>query len=93
MDGFQRITGGFSIGERNQEGRMLLECCGANHLCIASTWLRKADKKNIAFDSGCSKSENIFCVMENADRKFLLNVKVTTVAWQHSLEVDNVDKK
>ena len=47
IDGFQAIHGGFSIGERNQKGRMLLLFCNARHLCVTNTWLRKADKKKI----------------------------------------------
>ena len=38
IDGFRGVNGGFSIGERNQEGRMLLEFCDAKRLCIANTW-------------------------------------------------------
>ena len=49
--------GGFSIGERNQEGRMLLEFCFAKNLCVAITWPRMADKKKITCGSGCSISE------------------------------------
>ena len=45
IDGFQGVIVGFSISERNQERRMLLEFCDAKHVCIANTWLRKADKK------------------------------------------------
>ena len=32
IDGFQGAHGGFNICERNQEGRTLLEFCGAKHL-------------------------------------------------------------
>ena len=45
IDGFHGVDGGFSIGERNQEVRVLLESCDARHLCITTTWLRRADKK------------------------------------------------
>ena len=45
IDGFQGLHGGFSIGKRNLEGRMLLALCDAKHLCIANTRLRKAGKK------------------------------------------------
>ena len=44
IDGYQGVHGGFCIGERKQEGRMLLEFCDARYLCIASTWFRKADR-------------------------------------------------
>ena len=45
IDGFQGVHRGLRIGERNQEGRMLLEFCDANHLYMDNTWSRKADKK------------------------------------------------
>ena len=45
IDGFQGVLRGSSIGERNQEGRMLLEFFYAKHLCITNTWFRKTDKK------------------------------------------------
>ena len=38
IGGFQVVHRGFSIGERNQEGRMLLEFCDAKNLCVANTW-------------------------------------------------------
>ena len=39
------VHGRHSIGERNQEGRMRLEFCDAEHLCITNMWLSKADKE------------------------------------------------
>ena len=75
IDGFQGVHRRFSIGKRNHEGRMLLEFFDAKHLCIANTWLRKADKKNITYGSGDNASEIDFCIMRK-DRKFFKNVKV-----------------
>ena len=37
IDAFQGVHGGFSIGERNKEGKMPLEFCGAKHICIVNT--------------------------------------------------------
>ena len=51
IDGFLGVHEGFSISERNQEGRMLLEFCDAKHLCIANTSFIKADKKRVAYGS------------------------------------------
>ena len=93
IEGFQGVHGGFSIGERNQEGRMLLEFCYAKHLCIANTWLRKADKKKIAYGSGCNKSNIDFCMMGKVDLKFFIYVKVITGELQHNLVIVDIDKK
>ena len=63
IDGFQGVHGGFSIGERNQEGRVLLEFCDAKYLCIANTWCRMADKNKMTYGSRCGESEIDLCIM------------------------------
>ena len=93
INGFQRVHGGFGIGEDNQEGRMLLEFCDEKHICIANTWSRFADKKKITYGSGCNESAIDFCIMGKVDHRFLKNVKVTSRELQHSLMVADVDKK
>ena len=93
IDGFQGAHRGFSIGKRNQEGRMLLELSDVKHLCIANKWFRKADKKKIMYGSGCNKSEIDFCIIGKVDRKFLENIKVITWELQHSQVVVDIDKK
>jgi len=45
IDDFENVHGGNGIGERNAEGRMLLEFCDENELCVANTWYRKQEKK------------------------------------------------
>ena len=67
IDEFYGVHREFSIGERNQQGRMLLEFCDANYLCIANTWLRKDDKKKVTHGSRCNKSEIIFCIIGKVD--------------------------
>ena len=70
IDGFQGVHGGFSIGKRHLEGRMLSEFSDAKHLCINNTWFGKADKKKITYDSGCNKSEIDFFIIGKVDGKF-----------------------
>ena len=84
VDEFQGVHGGISNCEKNQEERMLLECCDAKHLCIANTWLRKADKKKITYGSGCNESEIEFYVMGKVDRKFLKNFQVISGMSQYN---------
>ena len=64
IDGFLRVHGGFSIDDRNKEGRMLSELCNAKYQCMANTWLRKAEKKKIIYGSGCNKNEIDIFIME-----------------------------
>ena len=46
INGFQGAHEGFHVGEGNQDGRLVLKCCNAKHLCIANTWFIKADEKD-----------------------------------------------
>ena len=68
IDGLHEVHGGYSIGERHQERRVPLELYDEKHLCIAITWLRKADKK-ITYGSGCNKSEIDLCIIGKVDHK------------------------
>ena len=90
IDEFQGIDEGFSIGKRNQEGRMLLEFCEARNICITNTWFGKADK---TYGSGYNKSKIDFFIMGKVDCKFLKNVRVITGELQHNLVAVDVDKK
>ena len=72
---------------------MLLEFSDPKLLCIANTWLRKADKKKITYGSGCNESEINFSIIGNVDSKYLKNVKVITGELQHNLVVVDIDRK
>ena len=37
IDGFNGIHGGYGVGQRNLEGRMLSECCQQKELCSSNT--------------------------------------------------------
>ena len=47
IEGFEGVHGGNGIGQRNAEGRMLLEFCDERELCVANTWFKKTDKKRL----------------------------------------------
>ena len=38
IDGLDGVHGGFGVGQRNLEGRLLLEFC-MEELCVSNTWL------------------------------------------------------
>ena len=42
-EGFEGIHGGYGIGKRNAEGRMLLDFFDQKELCVANTWFEKKD--------------------------------------------------
>ena len=37
IDGSDRVHGGYGVGQKNLEGRMLLEFCLENKLCLPNT--------------------------------------------------------
>ena len=44
-EGIEGIHGGYGIGKRNAEGRMLLDFCHQKELCVANTWYKKKDTR------------------------------------------------
>ena len=38
IDRFCEVHGGYGVGQRNLEGRMLFESCLGKELCVSSTW-------------------------------------------------------
>ena len=53
-EGFDGIHGGYGIGKRNAEGRMLQDFCDQKKLCVANTWYKKKDKRKVTYSSGGS---------------------------------------
>ena len=52
IDGFDRVHGGKGVGQRNLEGRMLLEFCLEKELCVSNTWYKREDKRKVALKMG-----------------------------------------
>lgn len=93
FDGFEGVHGGNGFGERNLEGRMLLEFCDEKELCVANTWFRKEDKRKVTFSSGGNETEIDFVLVDKEKRKFLKDIKVFPGELQHRLVVVDVDKR
>ena len=51
-DAYEDVHGGNGIGERNMEGKMLLEFCDEKELCVANTWFRKEEKRKVTYSAG-----------------------------------------
>ena len=67
IDGFDGIHGGYGMGQRNLEGKMLLE------LCLEKTWLKTEDK--MTFRMGENETEIDFVFIKKEHRRFIQNVK------------------
>ena len=92
IEGFEGVHGGNGIGQRNAEGRMLLEFCDEREVCVANTWFKKTEKRKITLKSGNNESE-IFILVSKEKRKFLKDVKVIPWELQHRLQVADVIKR
>ena len=91
-EGFEGIHGGYGIGRRNAEGRMLLDFCDQKVLCVANTWYKKKEKRKVTYSSGGNDTEIDFVLVGKENRKYLRDVKVIPGELQHSLLVVDVEK-
>ncbi|GKD81107.1 retrovirus-related pol polyprotein LINE-1 [Tanacetum coccineum] len=51
-NGYARFHGGFGFGDRNEEGRMILEFATAHGLIVPNSFFKKCDAHLITFQSG-----------------------------------------
>ena len=93
IEGYEGVHGGNGIGERNVEGKMLLEFCDEKELCVANTWFRKGEKRKVTYSAGENGTDIDFVLVGKENRKYLRGVKVIPVELQHRLVVTNLVKK
>ena len=43
IDGCDAVHGGYGVGQRNLEGRMLLQFCMEKELCASNTWSKREE--------------------------------------------------
>ena len=53
VNGFEGVHGGFGIGKRNLEGRLLLEFCVEKGMCVGNSWFKKKDNRKVTFNERC----------------------------------------
>ena len=71
VDGFVEIHAGYSVGQSNLEGRMLLEFC-MEELCASNTWLKCEEKRKVTFRMGESETEIDFVLnKESTDSLYI----------------------
>ena len=85
IEGYEDVHGGNGIGERNVEGKMLLEFCDEKELCVANTWFRKGEKRKVTYSAGENESEIDFVLVGKGNRKYLRDVKVIPGELQHRI--------
>ena len=93
IEGYEDVHGGNGIGERNVEGKMLLEFCDEKELYVANTWFRKGEKRKVTYSAGENDLEIGFLLVGKGNREHLIDVKVIPGELQHRLVVVDVVKK
>ena len=76
--GFEGADGGYGIGERNVE-RRLLEFFDEKGLCVANTWLEKKEQRK-TYSMGGNETEIDFAFGEKSV-KYLKDVKAILWGW------------
>ena len=93
IEGYEGVYGGNGIGERNVEGKMLLEFCDVKELYVANTWFRKGEKRKVTYSTGENGTEIDFVLVGKGNRKYLRDVEVIPGELQHRLVVTDLVKK
>ena len=61
VDGLDGVHGGYGVGQRNLEGRMLLEFCLEKKLCVSNTWSKREEKRKVIFRMGENETKLTLC--------------------------------
>ena len=94
IEGYEGVHGGNGIGERNVEGKMLLEFCDEKELCVANTWFRKGEKRKVTYSTGGNGTEIDFVLVGKENRKYSIrDVNVIPGELKHRLVVTDLVKK
>ena len=93
IEGYEGVHGGNGIGERNVEGKMLLEFCDEKELCVANTWFKKEEKRKMTYSAVGNGTEIDFVLVRKGNRNYLRDVKVIPGELHHRLVVTDLVKK
>ena len=75
-EGFEEVHGGHGYGNRNREGRSILEMTQRRELVVCNTWYRKKEEHIITYISGGRSSQIDYILVNEKKMKNLKNCKV-----------------
>ena len=81
IDEFEGVHGGYGVGQRNFEGRMLFDFCLLKELFVSNTWFKREEKRKVTFRMGENETEIDFVLIKNQHRRFMQNVKAINIDW------------
>ena len=58
------VHGGYGVGQRNLEGRMLLKFCQEKELCVSSTWFKREEKRKVTFRMGENETHKLTVLLK-----------------------------
>ena len=93
IDGFDWVHGGYGVGRRNLEGRMLLEFCLEMELCVSNTWFKREEKRKVTFRMGENETEIVVVLIKKEHRQFIQIVKAIPGEFHHALVIADIDKR
>ena len=62
-EGFEEVHGGHRYGNRNREGRSILEMAQRRELVVCNTWYRKKGEQIITYSSGGRSSQTDYILV------------------------------
>ena len=93
IDEFDGVHGGYGLGQRNLDGRMLLEFCLEKVLCLSNTWFRREEKRKVTYRMGENETEIDIVLIKKEHRQFVRNVKPIPGQFHHALVLAYIDKR
>ena len=93
IDEFDSVYGGFGVGQRNLEERMLLNFWLETELCVSNTWPKREEKRKVTFRMGENEIEIDLVLIKEEHKRFIRNMKVIPGDFQHALVITDIDKK
>ncbi|GJX22125.1 retrovirus-related pol polyprotein LINE-1 [Tanacetum coccineum] len=91
-EGYTGVHGGFGFGDRNEEGRTMLEFATAHDLIVANSFFKKSDAHLITFESG-HKSQIDYLLVRRSDLRACKDCRAypgEACASQHRLVIVDV---
>ena len=83
------MSGGNGVGQWKLEGRMLLESCLEEEICVSNTWFRREEKSKVTLRMGEIEQKIEFALTKKEHRVFIRNVKAIPGEFQHALVVED----
>ena len=72
-EGFEGMHGGYGIGKRSAEGRMLPDVCDHKESCVTNTWYKKKDERKVNYSSSETDTKINFVLVGKEKRKHLIS--------------------